>query len=207
MTPRVAALLVTIFLTAGCVTAPSPPAGSARVELYQPLGRDFFVRQNVVARFGEDERHFEIALQSRCGELRLVGLSSFGVRLFSAVRSPEGLVVESITGQPLPFDPARILRDVERSFFRSSPPQEGREQIVVFAGERVSEWWRDGRLETRRIQIGDDPSDPPLEIRYGGRVGAAGISQRLDLSNPLFGYALEIHNHQIEELRCVSDDS
>ena len=103
--PGVASLVAALLLASACVTPigePAPEAPSA----WAGLGRDFFVRQAVVARIetpdGEEKRGFEIALQSRCGELRVVGLAGFGVRLFTAVRDADGLQVETLGGRELP---------------------------------------------------------------------------------------------------------
>lgn len=202
--------LAAVLLGAGCATTPEPaPSPRPAPEADRPaasLGRDFFLQQTLVARFDAQERRFEIALQSRCGELHLVGLTPFGVRLFSAVRGPDGIAVETFAGAKLPFEPERVLRDVERTFFRSEPVRGDADRDVRFAGETVHESWRGGRLVSRRIPTSDDPRDPPLEIRYSGPVGPAGISERVDLSNERFGYALEIHNHHVEELQCGPGD-
>ena len=210
MTHLLRALLVASLLLPGCATAPAEHALPVP-HVYEPLGRDFFLRQNVVARFDSEERRFEVVLESHCDELRLVGLTGFGMRIFSARHSGDGLEVESFAGQPLPFAPARVLRDVERVFFRSPSAPENGERVVVFAGERVVEHWQAGRLQARSIAVSDDPSDPALRIRYSGAIDASGISERVDLSNELFGYSLAIHNHSVSihnglERPCVSDD-
>lgn len=171
------------------------------------LGRNFFVRQHLTARFSDEERRFDTALQSRCGELRLVGLTPFGVRLFTAVRRNGNLDVETLTGQPLPFSPEHVLRDIERTFFRSPPPGAGASgtRVVTWAGEAVRETFRDGTIVSRKIAVEADDAPGgggPLVIRYLGPFGPAGISERVELSNPAFGYVLDIRNYEIEELEC-----
>jgi hypothetical protein len=172
----------------------------------ETLGRDFFVRQKVTARFGDEERRFDAALQSRCGELRLVGLSPFGMRLFTAVRREGRIEVETLADQPLPFSPAHVLRDVERTFFRSGETPTGDTvRTIVRQSERVLETWRAGVLVSREITE-SDPRDSrdarTIVIRYRGVPGAAAIPPRIDLTNPHFGYVLEIQNFEAEELTC-----
>jgi hypothetical protein len=184
---------------------PEPPTASA------PLGRDFFLRQRVSVRFatgdGSEERHFETALQSRCGELRLVGMTPFGVRLFSAIRRDGNLEVESLGGRPLPFAPEHVLRDVERTFFESPPIDGSGEQRFDWSGEAVTETWKDGLLEARSLVPGDHGGADPISITYSGPSAAAGIRAHIELSNPRFGYVLAIDNHEVEELECPEEAS
>ncbi len=188
----------------GCAGESLAPDTREPSDVYQPLGRSFFARQSVVANVEGETRRFEIVLESRCGELRLAALTSFGLRLFSAVRNADGLTVDALAGQPLPFEPARVLRDVERSLFASEPVAGDSERVVTFAGEPVHETWREGRLTTRRVRTRDGP-DAELVIRYDGALGPTRIAERIELANEAVGYALSIRNHQIEALSCDSD--
>lgn len=200
------AAVFSLAVAAGCAT-PVPGTRETPNRASPGLGIDFFARQSVVARTGDEERSFEIALQSRCGELRVVALTGFGVRLFSAVKDADGLAVETMGGRPLPFAPERVLRDVERTFFHSAPPEATApgqlvERVTSFGGETVVERWRDGQLESREVPLADRPDDPPLEIHYGGAWRPPGIADQVRLSNPAFGYDLEIRNHHVEALPC-----
>jgi hypothetical protein len=171
------------------------------------LNRDFFLRQSVTVRFDEEERRFEVALQSRCGELRLVGMTPFGVRLFSAVRRDGAIEVETLGGRPLPFAPEHVLRDVERTFFRSAAPDADGERRLEWSGESVTETWRDGALESRRILVRDPGDTGPISIEYSGPLAAGGIPAHVELANPHFGYVLAIDNYEVEELECSDEDS
>ena len=208
---RLAGVLGCALLAASCL-GPAEPDTQAPLSEVAPspgegLGIDFFTRQDVVARVGGDRQGFEIALES-CGDtLRVVGLTGFGLRLFSAVRDGGGEVaVETLGGRELPFPPERMLRDIERTFFRSTAPRDGSpatvERAVSFGGEAIRERWHDGRLVAREVDVGEAPEDPPLVIRYTSRLLAPGIPERITLENPLFGYALEIRNHGAEALEC-----
>ena len=212
-------VLALALACAGPIRAPDrarDPGAREEPRPYAPLGRDFFTRQSVVATFDGETRRFEILLESRCGELRLAALTPFGLRLFSAVRNADGLTLDVLGGQPLPFDPVRVLRDVERSLFLSEPVGGSLERVVVFAGEPVRESWRDGRLVARRVRTreddaagpGEGPGEGPeaeLVIRYDGPLGPTGIAERIDLANEVVGYRLAIHNHATEALVCDPD--
>jgi hypothetical protein len=175
------------------------------------LGRSFFVRQTVVAQVGGETRRFQTALESRCGELRLVGLTAFGIRLFSAVRRGEEIEIESIGGGPPPFPPEHMLRDIERTFFRSQPPQAesvGRSETiegdVTRGGELIHETWDGDRLVSRAIRPQNNPDADAIVIRYLGETGVDGVPERVELSNPGFGYFLTIDNFQAKEIQCPS---
>ena len=85
------------------------------------------------------------------------------------------------------------------------------EREVVFAGERVRETWREGRLVLRRVRTdeiepGTGSEAPPSEllVRYSGPLGPTGISERVDLSHDALGYSLSIRSYEIEELECTT---
>lgn len=199
---RVAALLACAGLSA-CASAPA-----LRVDPTAGLDRSFFVRQRVLAHFADETRRFETALESRCGELRLVGLTPFGVRLFSAVRRGSRIEVDTLTGGPLPFPPEHVLRDVERTFFRSPAPLTATlERDVQRGGETVHETWDAGHLVQREIRPTDDPDAAPLVIRYSGATPVDGVPERVDLENPAFGYVLAIDNFDAKEIRCTPASS
>jgi len=209
---RLAVLLLAgalaLVLAPACATTPVA-RDPAPLEISGDLGRSFFVRQRIHARFeGPEpgERRFETALQSRCGELRLVALSPFGLRLFSAVSRGGEIRVESLGGRPLPFAPEHVVRDIERTFFRSPPVAPGASETrsLVRAGEQVVETWRDGVLVSREVRPAGAPESAKVVIRYEGPPQALGISPSVSLSNPAFRYDLSIENYAVEELECPS---
>ena len=205
MTRIACAASVLTLCALSCATAPIPHQA---YEELAGLDRNFFVRQRVEVRFGDEERRFETALQSRCGELRLVGLSPFGMRLFTAVRRDGEVEVETLADQHLPFSPTHVLRDVERTFFRSLPTPSGDATRSVFRlAEQIDETWRDGVLVLREIRPSGEPNSQPIVIRYSGERSPAGISSRIDLANPHFGYVLAIHNFEMRELTCPAPDA
>lgn len=188
----------------GCAS----PQPAVEVPAGGDLGREFFVRQTITASFGDEVRRFETALEARCGELRLVGLTPFGLRLFSAVRTADALDVRTLTRDPLPFPPQHVLRDVERTFFLSQPPEAGSStRAHTRSGERIVERWEDGVLLERRIHPKTHPDSDPIVIGYAGSVGASEISEHVTLSNPAFGYDLRIRNYEVRELECESVSS
>jgi hypothetical protein len=207
---QVALLAVLAIACATPAVAPEPQALAPS----DRLGRSFFLRQRITARIearsGQDavERHFETALQSRCGELRLVGFTRFGMRLWSAVSRDGEIEVETFGGRPLPFPPERVLRDVERTFFWSPPmaPDPKVTRTLVQAGESVRETWRDGVLAAREFRPLGAPDAQPVVILYSGATGPLDIAPEVALSNPAVGYALAIENHAIEELSCPDDE-
>jgi hypothetical protein len=185
-----------------CATARAP----IEVSDSTGLGRSFFVRQKITARFGDETRRLETALESSCGELRLVALTPFGLRLFSAVQRGSEIEVEAFAGAALPFSPEHVVRDIERTFFRSPPPASPDAERPVRRGdERIDETWQQGRLRSRAIRPADDAASEPVVIDYRGAFLLDGVPERVELANPRFGYRLEIENFAAVEVPCESE--
>jgi hypothetical protein len=164
------------------------------------LGYDFQWRQRVSARWPTGTHTFEAVLQKRDGELILVGLSPLGLPGFVFRLSESGeLRVDNRTGQPLPFEPAYVVADVQRVFFPwlgPTVPGFSGDRSGERAGTQVVERYLAGQLQERRFTRATAAGSERIEVRYLGAEHPGQTPQdapdRAELKNQLLGYELVI---------------
>jgi hypothetical protein len=195
-----------LLLAAACATSqrtrssvpdyPTPP-----VDVGSPRG-DFLRRQELVVRYREKTRSFDVVLQKRGNELLLLGLGPFGIKAFAL--SQTGTVVSFRPYLPvqLPFPPRYVLNDIARTYFLSigeGPLPDGVHEIER-DGEQIRERWENGRLLERRfVRLSHDPPGA-IVIRYVGGMVDAHAPSLIEFDNGWLGYHLSISTVSEESL-------
>jgi hypothetical protein len=164
-------------------------------------------RQQVTARWPTGTQRFEAVLLKRAGELTMVGLSPLGLPGFVLRLDAGGqLHVENRTGEPLPFEPAYVIADVQRVFFPWLPsPAAGftGEQVGSRAGAEIRERYHAGQLVERRFERDTAHGLERVVVRYSQppeNAGAQDAPLRAELDNQLLHYGLVIETLEQERL-------
>jgi hypothetical protein len=135
-------------------------------------------------------------LQKREGQLILVGLSPLGLPGFVFRLSESGeLQVENRTGQPLPFEPAYVVADVQRVFFpwlAAPAPGFTGDRSGEHAGTLVRERFEGGQLRERQLTRETAAGREHIVVEYKTTGAATDAPARADLSNQQLGYQLVI---------------
>lgn len=158
------------------------------------LAPSFFVRQQLRGRYGERKMVIDVVVQLSSQKLTLVGLTPFGSRAFVLEQVGTEQRFEQLIAGELPVDPACVLNDVHRVFFRgfAGPLPDGEHRREEH-GELVSERWRGGVLVERRFtRLDDEPAGVIVVTFAGGPAPVIASSVRLD--NGWFGYTLDIES-------------
>ncbi len=158
------------------------------------LGADFQWRQRVTARWPEGAHTFEAVLTKDGQDLMLLGLGPLDTPGFILTLDENGNVeMENRTGRPIPFEARYVLLDVQRTFYPwfSSPHDDGTRQRV-FDGERITEQWKQGRLQRRTFTRVDGQPPGQITVTYEGWTANNRAPARARLDNGWFGYVLEI---------------
>lgn len=194
--------LAALFTACASTPAPQPTAakGAAQTppELMPPsaLPFDFQWRQRVTAHWPTGTQSFEAVLQKREGQLILVGLSPLGLPgfVFRLLESGD-LQVENRTGQPLPFEPAYVVADVQRVFFpwlAAPAPGFTGDRSGERAGTSVRERFERGQLRERQLIRETAAGREHIVVSYTTAEPAADAPARADLKNQLLDYELVI---------------
>lgn len=202
---RVLRVLACLSASASCGGAALPPPSEAKQApavappTLMPASAfpfDFQWRQRVTARWPSGTQGFEAVLQKREGQLILVGLSALGLPGFVFRLTETGeLHVDNRTGQPLPFEPAYVIADVERVFFPWLPaavPHFTGHRSGERAGTRVFERFERGQLRERRLARETAAGTEQIEVHYQQAGAGADAPARAELRNRLLGYELII---------------
>lgn len=170
---------------------------------------DFQWRQHVTARWPTGTQSFEAVLQKRAGELILMGLSPLGMPGFVFRLDAAGeLTVQNKTGEPLAFEPAYVVADVQRVFFPwlPKPPADySGERSGQHGASTITERYELGRLMERRFARDTSRGRERVVITYGYDSQVEPPSDRSDaparasLENTLLGYGLSVET--IEQTR------
>jgi len=203
---------------AACASSHSPVASSQQVaqapqravpplQLRAPgdISFDFQWRQHVTARWPSGTHSFDAVLQKRADELVLVGLSPLGVPGFVFTLDAMGkLTVQNKTGQPLPFEPAYVVADVQRVFYPWLEPAAGDapgEREGQRGDTHVRERYERGCLVERSF-VRDTPQGVErVVVSYAcdPASNARDAPHHVELQNELLGYGLTIET--IEQIR------
>ena len=198
-------VLLLWLLASSCASAPgSQPTAAkqapavAAPSLMPPsaLPFDFQWRQRVTARWPTGTQAFDAVLQKREGQLILVGLSPLGLPGFVfRLRESGELEVENRTGQPLPFEPAYVVADVQRVFFpwlATPAPGFTGDRSGERAGTSVRERFERGQLRERQLTRETAAGRERIIIHYNSAEAGTDAPARADLTNKLLGYELVI---------------
>lgn len=199
-----------LVLIAACGPAPQvvtqPAAAGERQTSLRPVSAlpfDFMWRQRVDAHWPTGDQAFEAVLQKQQGELTLLGLSPMGLPGFVlTLRADGSLRIENRMGQPLPFEPAYIMADVQRVFYPwlgPVPPAFDGERSGVVGDQQVRELYEHGALRERTFTpIGAEGDQ--VYVRYGDRAKGADAPHKVRLENATRRYALDIETFSQERL-------
>ena len=193
------ALLALAF--SACV-AP-PPAPTEELPLL-PRDPGFLMRQELRFTYGESSGSLEAVVQSRCGELTIVGLAPFGARVFTLVQRGSALEVKLHLPGSWPFPPGNIARDVHRALLVPLPREApvGGERDTVYGGERVHERWREGKLVERELVPDGRGEARGVRIDYRDGATLEVPAREIRLENLDRGYVLGIRTNEHRTLAC-----
>jgi hypothetical protein len=191
------------------VSSGARPQAVAPATLLPPnaFPHDVQWRQQVTARWPTGTQRFEAVLLKRAGELTMVGLSPLGLPGFVFRLDAAGeLHVDNRTGEPLPFEPAYVIADVQRVFFPWLPmPAAGfsGEQAGSKAGADIRERYQAGQLVERSFERDTAHGRERVVVRYAlqpERAIAQDAPLRAELDNQLLHYGLVIETLEQERL-------
>ncbi len=225
MLSRLAAIAGLVLSVTGCTTfrAPEPAAEATPPfrEVLLPVSAlpvDLLLRQRVSIRWSDGEESFEAVLQKRDSQLLLLGLGPMNAVGFSLSLDEAGVHFENRSGRPLPFEPERILADVQRVFYpwiesggldddgagcRNCRRQASR------GGFEVEEQFADYALELRRFRLheaservsrGGAKAEAEILVRYERWHVDGVVPLRATLTNGFFDYVLTIDTSSVERL-------
>lgn len=141
--------------TAGCA-APGPLLAPLAP---QTLGSSITVRQQITAHFGDDTRQLQVALKVAPRDLKLIGLTALGQRLFTLSWNGQRAEVTSAVEPLADIDPAHILADLQLAYWplpalRAALPADLRleqygtarvlwrnDQLLWFASSETADRW------------------------------------------------------------------
>jgi uncharacterized protein DUF3261 len=147
------------------------------------LGSDRVVNQVVRGAFGARELTFNCVITVKDGAMTLVGLNSFGVRLFTVRYDGDTVSSETAPGMSVPLMPERLLADLQLVYW----PLSNLAKPMADAGWQLSEP-ADG---IRRLRRGEQLV---AEAHYSSEDPWSGRSW---LVNFEFGYSLQIDSQAL----------
>lgn len=157
------------------------------------LGPAMLLQQRLRGMYGGKRVELECVLQVSQNELTVIGMTPFGTKAF--LLSQKGLTYhfEKYVDRELPFDPAHILDDVHRVFFRALPPGAGDVRTGILQGEQVTERWAKGVLVERRFERLDQNPPGSVRVTFSG-ARAPLVPGHVVIDNGWYGYRIEIDN-------------
>lgn len=157
------------------------------------LGTDVLWQQRVTACWGDGEqRGFDAAIQAQGEVLTVLGLSPVGAVGFVIRWNGHEVTFQNDSGMDMPFSPRFVLLDVQRVFLPWLPTAavaDG-ERSGVVDGERVTETWAGGRLQTRRFERLDAVPAGAITVAYRWGDGVELAPVFAELRNDWFGYRM-----------------
>jgi hypothetical protein len=171
---------ITLLALGACAGSPPlAPAASLR-PLVAPasLGSERVVNQVVRGAFGARELTFNCVVTVKQGVMTLVGMNSFGVRIFTVRYDGKAVQSETAPAMHGPFMPEILLADMQLVFW----PLASLEKPMLEAGWQLSE----STPGIRRLRRGEQLV---AEAHYGNEDPWTGQSW---LVNFEYGYSLQI---------------
>ena len=168
------------------------------------LQPDLLMRQRVTIAWKDREESFEAVLQKRGDVLLLLGLGPMNAVGFSLTLDDRGVEFENRTGRAMPFDPERILADVQRVFYPwlgdASSCLEC-ERRGIREGLEVVERIGPSGLVERRFTPADPPQSRSIVITYQPTWLEDGLVPTLAvLRNDSAGYELTVETDSVERI-------
>lgn len=177
----------------GSRSSPTGEAPPTPLLSSEDIPGDFLLQQQIRFQWNGREGQMDAAVQNACGELTIILLTPYGTP--GTVIRQRGLRVDvtSRYAGELPFAPARILLDVQRTHFvplpSLAPPDGSREWS--FHGQRIAEIWIEGRL-VERVFHSDREDEDRVRVRYPDGATAQDPPASATLDSERFGYHLDV---------------
>jgi hypothetical protein len=165
---------------------------------------NFLMRQNLRFAAGDREGSLEVVVQKHCDEILVIGLTSFGSRVFTIRQHGTEVSAESHVSGTWPFSPENVLIDIHRVYFLptpSPPPTDGLREIRR-GSELVTERWISASLVERSFRRVSGNPPGRVVVRYDGRVPPGHPASEIRLDNERYGYQLDITTVARTELTC-----
>jgi hypothetical protein len=168
------------------------------------LGPDLLMRQRVTIAWRDREERFEAVLQKRGDVLLLLGLGPMNAVGFVLTLDDRGVEFENRTDRAVPFDPERILADVQRVFYPwlgdASTCLECERRTIREGIEVVERIGASGLVERRFTPI-DPPQSPSIVVVYQQPWLEDGLIPALAvLRNDSAGYELTVVTDSVERI-------
>jgi hypothetical protein len=183
--------------------AGAPAMPEQRLLPVEALGEDVLMRQRVTIQWNGREADFDAVLQKRGAQLLLLGLGPMDRVGFRLVLEDGRVEFENRTGRELPFDPDRILLDVQRVFYPWLERDAGCGSCDRHGsrdGIEITERIEAGRLEERRFRVPDRVDVADVVVRYEDWMEDGLAPRRAVLANGWRGYALRVETSSAERL-------
>jgi hypothetical protein len=182
---------------------PLPVRASEDLLPVSVLQGDLILKQRVTIRWQGRAESFDAVLQKRGDELLLLGLGPMNSVGFTLSLDDRGVRFENRSGREIPFEPERILADVQRVFYpwiSATPSCMNCEQHGARAGLDVSEKIGPEMLEERRFTDSSGERTGEIVVRYTDWMDGGTIPGRAVLSNGWHGYELTVVTRSVERL-------
>jgi hypothetical protein len=204
-----------IFTSVGCASLRAtdsrlPASREVVAEVLLPVSAlrgNLLLRQRVTIRWKQREESFAAVLQKREDELLLVGLGPMNAVGFTLTLDERGVQFENRSGREMPFEPERILADVQRVFYpwieadgRCTECERHATRVGLEVSERVGQQY----LEERRFEDSSGARSGEIVIRFEDwiedGIENGSIPGRAVLSNGWYGYELIVETQSVERL-------
>lgn len=165
------------------------------------LRDDFLMRQRVSVQWADRKESFDAVLQKRGKTLLLMGLGPMNTVGFSLTLDDRGVSFENRSGREMPFQPERILADVQRVFYPWMKESSLCVKCVrheIRSGLEVRERIGARFLEERSFRVVGRPDLGEVVIRYEGWTRGSLAPSRAILRNGWFDYELIIDTMSVE---------
>jgi hypothetical protein len=194
MSWRRVSVAVLSVVAAGCAGRTTLPEASQTLASPARFDGDFFLRQEIVARYVGRSITFKAALEKRADVLRLVGLTPFGSPAFMIEQSGDEVHFKEYVHLGIPFDPVNMLVDVHHILFEGSGIGarlgDGIHEFKS-AGGSIFETWEDGNIVSRTFF----DTDSTTEL---SRIEFQGARDPTSITSPLVRLYDRTHSYEIE---------
>jgi hypothetical protein len=188
----------------GSRSSPTGEESLAPLLSSEDIPGNFLLQQQIRFSWNGREGQMDAAVQSACGELTIILLTPYGTPGTVIRQRGRRVDVTSPYAGKLPFEPARILLDVQRTHFvplpSPAPPDGSREWF--FHGQRIAEIWRGGRLVERVFHSDDRADEDRVRVRYPDGATADDPPESATLESERFGYQLDVTTLSRVEVSC-----